>query len=141
MVSEKSAPYPSEYETEVVLRDGSTVLLRPIGCDDTERWLDFLHRLSTRTKYLRFHHVPKEMVMDDAVRFCTVDYSNAIAFVAEVLKGERREIIAIGRYFRLPNRRVAEVAFVVDDAYHGKGIGTRLVESLADVARRNGITT
>jgi acetyl coenzyme A synthetase (ADP forming)-like protein len=141
MVSEESEPYPPEYETEVVLRDGSTALLRPIRCDDTERWLDFIHRLSTRSKYLRFHHVPKEMVMDDAVRFCTVDYSNAIAFVAEVLKGERREIVAIGRYFRLPDKRVAEVAFVVEDAYHGKGMGTRLVESLADVARRNGITT
>jgi acetyl coenzyme A synthetase (ADP forming)-like protein len=135
------APYPAKYETEVVLRDGSTALLRPIRHDDTERWLDFIHRLSTRTKYLRFHHVPKEMTMDDALRFCTVDYTNAFAFVAEMLRGDQRDIIGIGRYIRLPDKRTAEVAFVIEDAYHGRGIGTKLVEWLVNVARDHGITT
>jgi len=141
MSPETNAVYPSQYETVVVLRDGSTILLRPIRCDDTERWLDFIHRLSSRTKYLRFHHVPKEMGMEDAVRFCTADYTNTFAFVAELLSGERRDIIGIGRYIRLPNKRTAEVAFVIEDAYHGRGIGTKLVEWLANVARHNDITT
>ncbi len=141
MSPEADTVYPSQYETEVVLRDGSIVLLRPIRCDDTERWLGFIHRLSSRTKYLRFHHVPKEMGLEDATRFCTVDYTNTFAFVAELLREQQRDIIAIGRYYRLPDKRTAEVAFVIEDAYQGKGIGTGLVEWLVNLARHNGITT
>jgi acetyl coenzyme A synthetase (ADP forming)-like protein len=132
--------YPAQYETDVLLKDGSRLFLRPIKPDDVERWLDFISRLSHRTKYLRFHSVPK-LGREDAVRFCSVDYNNAFAFVAEMLRGERREIIAIGRYYRIPNRPSAEVAFVIEDAYQGKGIGTKLMEWLANVARDSGIIT
>jgi len=116
MPPEINTAYPSQYETEVLLRDGSRILLRPIRVEDTERWLAFVRRLSRRTKYLRFHHMPEEMSRDDAVRFCTVDYVNTFAFVAEVLKEQRRDIVAIGRYYRLPNKHSAEVAFTIEDA-------------------------
>lgn len=140
MPSEINTAYPLQYETEVLLKDGSRILLRPIRREDTERWLAFVRRLSRRTKYLRFHYVPKEMGPEDAIRFCTVDYTNTFAFVAEVLKEQRKNIVAIGRYYRLPNKHSAEVAFVIEDVYQGKGIGTKLVEWLANVARDNGIT-
>jgi acetyl coenzyme A synthetase (ADP forming)-like protein len=140
MASQGEAAYPAQYETEVLLKDGSRIFLRPIKRDDVERWLDFISRLSQRTLYLRFHYVPR-LGREDAVRFCSVDYNNAFAFVAEVLKGRQREIIAIGRYYRIPNKPSAEVAFAIEDAYQGKGIGTKLVEWLANVARDKGITT
>jgi acetyl coenzyme A synthetase (ADP forming)-like protein len=132
--------YPSQYETEVLLKDGSRMRLRPIKGDDVERWLTFVSRLSDRTKYLRFHYVPR-LGREDAIRYCNVDYRDAFAFVAEVLRERREEIIAIGRYYRLPNKTTAEVAFVIEDPYQGKGIGTKLMEWLANVARDNGITT
>ncbi len=135
-----AAAYPSQYETEVLLKDGSRMRLRPIKRDDVERWLAFVSRLSDRTKYLRFHYVPR-LGREDAIRYCGVDYRDAFAFVAEVLREQREDIIAIGRYYRLPNKTTAEVAFVIEDPYQGKGIGTRLMEWLANVARDNGITT
>ncbi|MCJ7593378.1 MAG: GNAT family N-acetyltransferase, partial [Desulfobacterales bacterium] len=55
------------------------------------------------------------------------------------IAGQTEKIVAIGRYHRLPDKHAAEVAFVVEDAYQGKGIGTKLVEWLAEVARDNGI--
>jgi len=136
-----STVYPAQYETEVLLKDGSKISLRPIRREDTERWLAFVNSLSPQTKYFRFHYMPGKMGLEDAVRFCTVDYNNTFAFVAEVLQEDRKDIVAIGRYYRLPNKCSAEVAFVIDDAYHGKGIGTKLMEWLANVARDNGITT
>ncbi|OGP55798.1 MAG: hypothetical protein A2Y65_01745 [Deltaproteobacteria bacterium RBG_13_52_11] len=140
MAGQGDAVYPAQYETEALLKDGSKLFLRPIKRDDVERWLDFISRLSHRTMYLRFYSVPK-LAREDAVRFCSVDYNHAFAFVAEMLRDQRREIIAIGRYYRIPNKRSAEVAFVIEDAYQGKGIGTKLMEWLANVARDNGITT
>jgi acetyltransferase len=135
----KKAAYPSQYETEVLLKDGSRILLRPIRQDDAERWLAFFQRQSEQTKYLRFQRDPGEMGPEDALRFCTVDYKNTFALVGEVQREQRKEIIAIGRYYRLPNKRSAKVAFAIEDAYHGKGIGTRLIEWLANVARDNDI--
>jgi acetyl coenzyme A synthetase (ADP forming)-like protein len=140
MSEAREGAYPAEYETEVLLKDGSRILLRPIKEDDVERWLEFIFRLSHQTKYLRFHSVPK-LGREDAIRFCSVDYDNAFAFVAEVLRDRRRDIIAIGRYYRIPYKPSAEVAFVIEDTYQGKGIGTKLMEWLANVARDNGITT
>ena len=140
MVEAGKAAYPAQYETEVLLKDGSMILLRPIKEDDVERWLDFISRLSDRTKYLRFHSMPK-LGREDAIRFCSVDYDNAFAFVAEVLRDRRRDIIAIGRYHRIPYKPSVEVAFVIEDGYQGKGIGTKLIEWLANVARHSGITT
>jgi acetyl coenzyme A synthetase (ADP forming)-like protein len=130
--------YPSQYETEVLLKDGSRMLLRPIKRTDIELWLAFISRLSRRTKYLRFHSIPN-LGPEDARRFCTVDYVNAFALVAEVLAEKQEKIVAIGRYYRLPKKHAAEVAFAIEDAYQGKGIGTQLMEWLAEVARNNGI--
>lgn len=131
--------YPSQYESEILLKDGSSMLLRPIRRDDVQRWLAFIARISSHTKYLRFHHMQNEMELDDATRFCTVDYKNTFALIAEVLRNSDWEIVAIGRYYRLPNKRTAEIALVIEDVYQGKGIGTALIETLATIARENGI--
>jgi acetyl coenzyme A synthetase (ADP forming)-like protein len=139
MLPDTNTEYPSHYESEVVLQDGSVVLLRPIRRSDTELWLSFIDRLGTHSKYLRFHHVPKEMGPDDAARFCTVDYNTTFAVVAELPREQQREIVAIGRYYRMPNKRSAEVAFVVEDSQQGKGMGTKLLEWLVKVARANDI--
>ncbi len=132
--------YPSHYETEVLLKDGSRITLRPIKIDDIEGWLAFISRISRQTKYLRFHSLPK-LGRDDAIRFCTVDYSDAFAFVAEVRGDQYKDIVAIGRYYRLPRRHSAEIALAIEDSYQGKGIGTKLMEWLANVARENSITS
>ena len=139
MTAATNSTYPFQYETEVLLKDGSRILLRPIRRDDTERWLAFFQRQSQQTKYLRFQRDPGEMGPEGALRFCTVDYRNTFALVGEVQKEQRKEIVAIGRYYRLPDKRSARVVFAIEDAYHGKGIGTQLIERLANVARDNGI--
>jgi acetyl coenzyme A synthetase (ADP forming)-like protein len=131
--------YPAQYETEVLLEDGSRILLRPIKVDDARSWVEFVGRLSAQTKYLRFHYVPKEMGLEEAVRFCKVDYCNTFAFVAEVLREAKRDIVAIGRYYRLPNHDSAEVALAIEDSYQRRGLGTSILEQLAEVARENGI--
>jgi acetyl coenzyme A synthetase (ADP forming)-like protein len=131
--------YPSQYETDVLLKDGSSILLRPIKVDDARSWLGFIGRLSPDNKYLRFLHTSKEMNMDDAVRFCTVDYHDRFTFVAEALREPNRDIMGTGQYYRLPGHHSAEVALAIEDSYQGRGLGTSILKQLADVARENGI--
>ncbi len=133
--------YPSQYESELILRDGTKLRIRPIRPDDAQAWVAFISRLSPHSKYLRFHNVIKGMGMEDALHFCTVDYKDTFALVAETLKGYPRSIVAIGRYSRLPGKEIAEFALVVEDIYQAKGIGTRIIECLIKEARGNGITT
>jgi len=131
----------TEHETRVILRDGSTTTFRPIRLDDVDAWLEFYGTLSDRTKFMRLHHIPKEMRREDAVRFCTVDYENSFAFVAEAIEEGKKRIVSVGRYNRLPSGSTAEVAFVIEDKYQEKGIGTKFIEWLSIVARENDIDT
>jgi hypothetical protein len=50
---------------------------------------------------------------EDALRYCSVDYKNSFAFVAEAIEEGKKRIVAVGRYNRLPDGTTAEVAFVL----------------------------
>ncbi len=138
---EQKVEYPAQYETEVILKDGSTIFLRPIRKEDIEEWLEFVSRLSTRSKYMRFDRQVPVLGREDAERYTSVDYKNTFALVAEVIRGGRKSIVAIARYYRLPDGHTAQIAFVTEDEYQGKGIATQLLEALANAARDNGIST
>jgi RimJ/RimL family protein N-acetyltransferase len=140
-MEEIKAAYPSQYETESLLRDGSSLPLRPIRKDDAQQWLDFVHELGPDIQYLWLHHISKEMGLEDAVRFCTVDYHDTFAFVAETLGEPERDIVAAGKYYRLPNHHSAEVVFATRDDYQGRGLSTAILQHLVGVARENGIDT
>jgi acetate---CoA ligase (ADP-forming) len=140
MTTKMETAYPQKYETSVILKDGSTSLLRPIREDDVDNWLAFYNRLSNRTKYLRLHG-PTKLAREDALRYCIVNYTDTFAFVAETIEDQQKRIVAIGRYARLPSGTTAEVGFIIEDSYQEKGFGTKLIEWLATVARTNGIDT
>ncbi len=76
-----SGPYPTGYEAEAVLKDGSSLLLRPIKADDAEKLLGFVQRLKPATRERIFRYMPRDMDMEFAVRFCTVDYENTFVLV------------------------------------------------------------
>jgi RimJ/RimL family protein N-acetyltransferase len=128
-----------KYQKAVVLRDGSTLRLRAIRPDDEDRLIAFVNRLSPQAVYLRFHHTLLHLTRDEAQRFCNVDYDNSFALVATTGAGRDERIIAVGRYYRLRQQDTAEAAFVVEDAYQGKGLGTRILKELAGIARGKGI--
>ena len=90
--------YPRQYESEALLRDGSRISLKPVQEGDAGRWLSFLDRLNSDDKYLLFQHMPEKGRLEDAVRFCTVDYHNTFAYIAEVLREPDIDIVAFGKY-------------------------------------------
>jgi acetyl coenzyme A synthetase (ADP forming)-like protein len=129
--------YPQDEERDVVLRSGSTLRLRPIRAQDAPALLAFYQRLSPDGLYFRFFSLPK---VDEAgaAGFCRVDYDRQFALVGETAS----RIVAVAHYSRLPERLDrAQVAFTVEDALQGQGLGTRLLERLAAIARARGITT
>jgi acetyl coenzyme A synthetase (ADP forming)-like protein len=118
--------------TEVILKEGRSLCMRPIRPDDRERLRDLFYRLSPRTRYLRFQF-PKEQVTEEELKYYTEVAPPAhYAYVATAGEGER--IVAVARWFLLPDEERAEVAFVVEDNVQYRGIGTALLEKLAEAA-------
>ncbi|MBA3367702.1 MAG: GNAT family N-acetyltransferase [Geodermatophilaceae bacterium] len=133
--SGSSYDYPLEWEADVVAADGGTVHIRPITPADADGLLGLHARSSERTRYLRFFG-PYPRVSDrDLFRFTNVDHHDRVAMIA--LLGE--ELIAVGRYERLVDRDEAEVAFLVEDAHQGRGLGSVLLEHLAAAAQERGV--
>jgi acyl-CoA synthetase (NDP forming)/GNAT superfamily N-acetyltransferase len=126
-----------EQKADVLLSDGTAVHLRQIRPDDAAAIVEFHSRMSDRTRYLRYFSPYPRIPERDLQRFVNVDHRDREAFV--VVSGDR--IMAVGRYERLgPDSPEAEVAFVVEDAHQGRGIGSVLLEYLAEAARDNGLT-
>ncbi|HEY8479156.1 MAG TPA: GNAT family N-acetyltransferase [Spirillospora sp.] len=128
--------YPDHWEADVVLSDGGTAHLRPIRPDDARILRDFHGRLSPESIYYRFFSPRPHLSDRDVEHFTTVDYDNRAALIATI--GE--EMVAVVRYDRLSDRpETAEVAFLVEDAHQGRGLGPVLLEHIAAAARERGV--
>jgi GNAT superfamily N-acetyltransferase len=122
-------------ETEVMLGDGTSARVRAIGPDDAVALRAFHSRLSPESIVLRFFGPHPRLSNAEVERFTHVDGVDRVALVAE----RAGEIVAVARYDRAPGTDQAEVAFVVDDAFQGQGLGTILLQSLAETARAYGV--
>jgi ribosomal protein S18 acetylase RimI-like enzyme/predicted CoA-binding protein len=120
--------------TDVILRDGSTLRLRPPVVEDADALLEFFSGLSEHSLYLRFHGFPAfgpklvEPVLEP-------DWQERGSLIGS-LDGR---VVALANWVRLRDPRAAEVAFAVGDGYQRRGIGTRLLEQLAVRAAEAGI--
>ena len=119
---------------DVLLSDGTTASIRPARRGDEAGLTDFHARLSERTRVLRFFG-PWRVTADFVERLTHFDGVDACCLVAE----RDDTIVAVAEYDRVAGHPEAEVAFVIEDAYQGRGLGTLLLEHLAGVARRHGI--
>jgi acyl-CoA synthetase (NDP forming)/RimJ/RimL family protein N-acetyltransferase len=128
-------PYPAHWEVDVVLRDGGTAHLRPIRPDDADRLVRFYSRLSEETIYFRFFSLLRNLPQRDVERFTNVDHVDRVALVATV--GD--EMIGVVRYDRVAPDE-AEVAFNIEDAHQGRGLGSVFLEHIAAAARERGIS-
>ncbi len=133
-LSEAPRGYPEHWEADVLLRDGRTAHLRPITPDDAAGLVEFYSHVSEQSKYFRFFAPMPELSEKDIHRFTHVDHHDRVAFVLTVAE----RILAVGRYDVI-EKGLAEVAFLVQDAHQGRGMGQLLLEHLAQAARERGI--
>jgi acetyl coenzyme A synthetase (ADP forming)-like protein len=128
----------SSAAVDVILRDGETLRLRPPTRDDVDEMLEFFRALSRRSLYLRFHGFPT-LGPELVEQLVDPDWFERGALLGTFVDGGRERVVAIASYVRLRDPALAEAAFAVADEYQRRGIGTRLVEQLAERAGRHGI--
>ncbi|WP_315096161.1 GNAT family N-acetyltransferase, partial [uncultured Cellulomonas sp.] len=133
--------YPSTWEADVVLHDGSTTHVRPLRPDDADALQAFHVGQSERSTYMRFF-APLDRLSDrDLERLVNVDHVDRVALVAVLTGAEpdaADQIIGVARYDRIGTDE-AEVAFNIADAHQGRGLGSVLLEHLAAAARERGV--
>ena len=127
----------------VILRDGTTAWLRPARADDIERLDALFRRASRESLWFRFFTATSTVSRRFLESVVTIDGRSRMSFVVTRGEGADERIVAVGSYIRVPepDRDAAEVAFFVEDALQGHGLGTLLLDRLATHARAHGIAT
>ncbi|HEX6362952.1 MAG TPA: GNAT family N-acetyltransferase, partial [Albitalea sp.] len=142
-------PYPARYEQVWPLRGGGEYTVRPIQPDDAQMLQELVHNLSPESRYFRFVSSLTELPPSMLARFTLIDYDREMALVAVVKERhatpqgdmvETERIVGVSRYVTNPDQSSCEFSLVVADDFNGKGLGSRLMESIMQVARDKGLT-
>jgi GNAT superfamily N-acetyltransferase len=113
------------------------VSIRAVRPDDKERIVKAFQGLEHGSVYLRFFSYKKELSEEELQRVTECDGASEAALVVTVGTGEREIIVALGEYVR--SGAAAHIAFAVEEDFQRRGIASRLLRQLADLARANGI--
>lgn len=131
--------YPEELEGTMVTKDGVELFVRPVRPTDEEMLSDMFYDLSDQTIINRFFNMLKSMPHRRLQQFCCIDYQEEMTLVAITKEGPKQKVVGVGSYHLNPATYRAEIAFLVADAWQGKGIGTHMMQALVKIAKSKNI--
>lgn len=134
---------PSQFQQQWALRDGTPVVARFVRADDKERLVTAFSKLDPQTVYTRFFFFKKELSQAELDRLDAPDPEHRIGLVVTLGSGADETIIAGASCVVLDTKGptlAAEVAFTVEEDYQGQGLASSLLATIADIARRRGIS-
>jgi len=136
----RPARYPFELIETLRLKDGRSVLVRPIHPQDEPLVQSFVRALSPRSRYFRFHNAIRELDPRMLRAATHVDYRRHLALIAESFDGEIETEVGAARYVaRREDPGTADFAVAIADAWQRQGLARRLLERLMQVAASRGV--
>jgi acetyl coenzyme A synthetase (ADP forming)-like protein len=124
------------FSRDVLLRDGAVLRMRALRQDDRESLIALFDRCSPETIRYRFLRMITALPASLLDEMLAVDGEKHVALVVT----QAEKIVAVGAYIAENNRPgVAEVSFLVEDAMQRRGIGTALLDTLAEAARAHNL--
>jgi acetyltransferase len=132
-------PYPSQYASPFTMRNGTTVVIRPIRPADESLLVSFHEKLSMESVYSRYFQafqLSQRVKHDRLSRICFIDFDREMALVAELRAADGSvEIVGVGRLTTAYGTRDAEFALLIADAYQRQGLGKEILRRLVEVGR------
>ena len=141
-------PYPARFSQVWPMPGGGDYTVRPIRPDDAQMLQELTQSLSSESRYFRFVSSITELPPTMLARFTLIDYDREMALVAVMKERhsdsegnftETERIIGVSRYITNPDQSSCEFSLLVSDDFGGKGIGSRMMLSIMDVARERGL--
>ena len=142
-------PYPAHFEQQWPLPGGGHYIVRPIHPDDAEMLQTLVRELKPESRYNRFVSALTELSPNMLSKFTLIDYDREMALVAILIDRqveedgsvtETQRIVGSARYVTNPDSSTCEFSLLVADDMSGKGMGSRLMRSIMDVAREKGLS-
>jgi RimJ/RimL family protein N-acetyltransferase len=133
----------ANYTVVEKLRDQRPITIRAIRPDDKELFREAFNGLEASSIYLRFFGPRKELTDRELIQATEVDFIRTVALVACVQESSGERIVGGGRYITYGEAdptSAAEIAFVVEEDYHGQGIASILLKHLLLIGRKQGIS-
>jgi GNAT superfamily N-acetyltransferase len=132
-----------DYSVNDVLKDGTRVTIRAVRPGDRKRILEAFRLLEKDSIYTRFFSHRNDLSDAEIDRAVNVDFVREVALVVTTETARGEIIVASGRYIASEEPSTessAELAFVVEEDYQGRGIASRLLAHLAVLARHQNLT-
>jgi RimJ/RimL family protein N-acetyltransferase len=115
------------------------VCIRALRPDDGERMAEAFRNLEPESIYTRFFSFKDGLSEADYRLIREMDFDNRVALIVTQMVEGREVVIGSSSYARCGDG-VAEVAFIVEEEFHGLGIARRLLTHLGRIARERGIS-
>ncbi len=132
--------YPDELERYDTLRDGTEIFFRPVKPTDEPALAEMLYSLSEKSVQTRYMTRTMTFPHKDVQQLTNIDYKRDLAIVGVVPGVSGEEIVAIAQYFLDPKSQIAEIAFIVQDEWQKRGMGSYLLKYLTQIAKQRGVT-
>jgi L-amino acid N-acyltransferase YncA len=118
--------------TEITLRDGRTVQLRPLQAGDADELLQAFEHLSAHARYMRFMRAVAHLDPAELQRSIARLLERGLCVVATVPAADGIDIVG-------GDPHTCEFAVTVVDDWEGVGLGGRLLRRLIEGARQRGL--
>ena len=133
-----------KHYVESMLRDGRAIVIRAVKAEDRDRIRTAFSKLEWQTIYTRYFAYKETLSEAELKEITEPDFDSMVGLVVTLQENGEEVVIAGARYMVYEGAdglRVAEVAFTVEEDYHGHGHGlaSRLLAELAYIARAKGI--
>jgi acetyltransferase len=137
-------PYPSQYVSEWTTKNGASVTIRPICPEDEPLMVAFHRTLSEKTvnqRYFSVLQLQERIAHERLTRICFENYESSIPLVVDLKRADgEHEILGVGRLNKVHGLDEGRFAIVISDEWHNRGLGTRLLSLLTDIARQENLT-
>ena len=126
------------YSARELLRDGRELEIRALRREDEADMLAAIENTSAQSLQRRFFVMKRHFSDKERAFFMDVDFKNHVAIVALAEEAGSKSVVGGGRYIVFEPGR-AEMAFVVIDAWQGRGVGSILMRHLVKIANDAGL--
>jgi len=131
--------YPEELERYDTLHDGTEIFFRPVKPTDESALSEMLYSLSPSSIRTRYMAQTVAFPHKDVQQLTNIDYIQDISIVGTVPSVSGEQVVAIAQYYLDPKTEAAEIAFLVQDEWQKKGMGTFLLAYLTQIAKQRGV--